>query len=190
MGDYTVCKSGEHKARALSAALSTLKNGSQFAEVIFSLIEGGEITWAGWFGDDQKKNTWTIEALRHCGWRGDDLTDLTGIDRNLVMLVIENDSKDGHTRSKVRYVNRIGTSAQHKNRMSPMEAKQLADKLKSLCQSVSGAPKFRTQSTKPETYISHASSKHRVIHVGSQASLPNPFEDGNPEWHGEDNMPF
>lgn len=56
------------------------------------------------------EQTWerTVESLRHCGWTGTDVSDLTGLDANEVELVIEDDTYDGKTRPKVKWINRIG----------------------------------------------------------------------------------
>lgn len=48
----------------------------------------------------------TIEALRACGWSGDDLADLHGLDANEVELVIDHETYQGETHPKVKFVNR------------------------------------------------------------------------------------
>lgn len=194
MADYRVCAPGEHKARAISAALSTAKNGTEYVDVIFQLQDGGQISWTGWLGNDDKKNTWTIEALRHCGWKGDDLTDLSGIDSRMVNLKIEDDERAGDLRSQIKYVNRLGSEPIHRHKMSPIEARQLADRLKPLCQRVTAAPKTRSPQDKPQTYVSRATptykstsaQQHRAVKVApkeEQPWLPNPYGS-------DDDIPF
>jgi hypothetical protein len=60
-------------------------------------------TWYGYFTEA----TWerTLEALRICGWKGDDLTDLTGISDNAVSLVLLTEEYKGEFNQKVKFVN-------------------------------------------------------------------------------------
>ena len=73
--------------------------------MLFKLVETGEtITWYGFF--TEKTEDRTLEALRHCGWEGDDLSDLRGITSNEVYVVIEHETNDeGETHARVRWVN-------------------------------------------------------------------------------------
>jgi hypothetical protein len=60
-----------------------------------------------WIGNLANKTSCEIaaRALRAMGWVGDDMTDLTGIDRNIVELDIQPDTYNGVTRLKTKWVN-------------------------------------------------------------------------------------
>lgn len=99
------------RAVACEAGMGKAGSGAEQVAVSFELLEGpnaGEkITWYGYFSE----KTWerTVESLRACGWEGDDLAHLDGIDRNEVLLVIEHEpNQDGKVFAKVRWVNKLG----------------------------------------------------------------------------------
>lgn len=97
-------------AKAKSWGLGEAGTGKEQVAVEFeTLTEGADvksITWFGYFTE----NTWerTIESLRYCGWKGEDLSDLSGLDANEVDLVIEDEEYQGNTYAKVQWVNRRG----------------------------------------------------------------------------------
>src|SRR5262245_48948220 len=86
-----------YRARALHSALGRARNGREQIAVEFQILDEGfeseRITWYGYFGDEGRGTRTptqiTVEALRNCGWVGDDLSDLSGIDANEVALVVE-----------------------------------------------------------------------------------------------------
>jgi hypothetical protein len=74
------------------------------------------IWWVGTFDDKPNaKGTTasdiTCRALRNCGWRGDDFGDLRGIDSEDVELDIQEDTYEGNTRLRVKWVNRPGSGS-------------------------------------------------------------------------------
>jgi hypothetical protein len=100
-----------YAARAKTWGLGETSKGTEQIAVEFEILteeaEFNHITWFGYFSDKTFERT--IESLRHCGWTGHDLTDLTGLDANEVELVIEDeDDEDGNPRARVRWVNRKG----------------------------------------------------------------------------------
>lgn len=108
-------ENGIYRARAKSWALAEAKTGSVQVAVLFELLTEGmvgqTITWYGFWTD----KTWerTVESLKYCGWEGDDPSDLQGLDKNEVDLVVENESYEDEqgitrTRPRVRWVNRPG----------------------------------------------------------------------------------
>jgi hypothetical protein len=100
----------KYLARAASWDLGeTAKGGEQIAVQFEILTEGAEfgtITWHGYFTD----KSWeiTIKALRTMGWLGTDLSLIEGLNTNDVELVIEDETYDGQTFPKVKWVNRVG----------------------------------------------------------------------------------
>jgi hypothetical protein len=103
---------GTYRARAVHGALGETKSGSEQVAVEFELLDadgaaGPRITWYGYFSE--KTLATTVKALRACGWKGDLLTDLSGISDNEVSLVVENEVlPDGRARPRVRWVNAPG----------------------------------------------------------------------------------
>lgn len=83
------------------------------------------IQWFGFFSDACFDRT--IQSLRHCGWKGDDVSDLTGIDAHEVDIVVEHDEYQNKVTPKVRWVNQAGGGAG----MSPSQAADFAQSIKS-----------------------------------------------------------
>jgi hypothetical protein len=120
------------KARAVEAALGKTSTGGEQIAVLFQLLEGPNegqrITWYGYFTD--KTLDRTLESLDHCGWEGDDLSNLDGIDRNEVYLVIEHEpDQQGEIRARVRWVNAAGGIAMQ-NRMDAASAASFAARMR------------------------------------------------------------
>lgn len=126
-------QAGTFKARAVEAALGFASTGSEQIAVDFVLLEGDDqgkhICWYSTFGE--KVFARAIESLRACGWQGDDLSDLTGIDANEVHLVIEvEDDLQGQPRARVRWVNSLGGGIALKEKMNPAAAQAFAQRMK------------------------------------------------------------
>lgn len=128
---------GEHPARAVEWALRSVgQNETPAVAVRFRLTDGPRranyITWDGWLTD--KAFDRTIESLQYCGWKGDDLRDLQGLDANEVSLVIELEDytdPNGEFKQipKVRWVNG-GSGLSMKGRMTESEAAVFAEKMR------------------------------------------------------------
>lgn len=123
---------GVWKARACEGTLAYTSKGNDQIAVDFVLLEGPNeghhITWYGYFTDE----TWerTIESLRHMGWGGSDLSDLSGIESNEVRLVIEHEPDlQGEYRARVKWVNSLGGIAV-KDRMDNGQSKAFAAKMR------------------------------------------------------------
>jgi|GEM_PF-1281403 len=98
------------KARAGHWGLGVTGSGKDQVAVLFDISTEGadvkDITWYGYFTEATFERT--IEALRHCGWEGDDLSNLQGLDAHEVDLVIEDEEYNGSIAPKVQFVNRPG----------------------------------------------------------------------------------
>lgn len=144
-------ENGTYKAKAIGGGLGETSKGAEQVAVEFSLLDEGfngwRITWFGFF--TEKTTESTIRALRTCGWQGTDLTDLTGIDTNEVLLVIENETYDGKTSPKVRWVNPLGGGLALKNPMAPDKAKAFAARMRAQIAAVDATSGQRRTSTKP-----------------------------------------
>lgn len=122
---------GKYKARAIDGALGESgEKKTPCVDVMFRIEEGDhageEIGWQGWMTDKAVKTT--FRALRNMGWQGDNVTELVGIDQNIVELDVQRETYEGKTRTKVKWVNRPGGF-----RASPLatdQAKAIAAKFK------------------------------------------------------------
>lgn len=121
---------GHYAARAVEGVLSKTKGGTDQVAVSFELLDepwtGQRITWYGFL--TAKTAERTIESLIYCGWEGDNLADLRGIDANDVSLEIEHDTYEGQTRAKVKWVNRAGGLAV--TPMDPGSAQAIAQQMR------------------------------------------------------------
>lgn len=81
--------------------------GIQF-ELLDEHVNGITMNWSGWLTDAAIDRT--LESLRACGWRGKDLSDLTGIGDRRVTVVINDEvsQKDGKTYARISFVNKLG----------------------------------------------------------------------------------
>lgn len=87
------------------------KNGKPQAVVNFEILDGEEagrrIAWFGYF--TEKTAARTVEALRYCGFTGDDLAAATvqPLEQE-VEIVVNHETYEGKTSAKVQWVNRAG----------------------------------------------------------------------------------
>jgi hypothetical protein len=123
---------GAWKARAVEGALAYTSKGSDQIAIDFVIGEGpntGEhITWYGYFTEDTFERT--IASLRHMGWGGADLSDLSGIDTQDVRLVVAHEPDlNGELRARVKWVNALSGIAV-KERMDVAATKTFAARMK------------------------------------------------------------
>ena len=100
---------GRHRARAAEWALGRSGTGKEQLAILFSLLDrpGEEITSYLFF--TEATFDITVKSMRACGWRGADLSDLTGMDANEVTLVIDHEEdQKGVMRARVRWINTTG----------------------------------------------------------------------------------
>ena len=125
---------GRYRAQAREAQLGYTQGGKEQIAVQFALLDDGTggamLTWYGFF--TEKTTARTLEALRICGWTGDDLADLAGVTSNEVELVVEpEEGLDGKRRACVRWVNRLGSgSLALKSAMSDQQRREFAARMK------------------------------------------------------------
>lgn len=128
-----ILPNGTYRARATDAQLGETSNKKEQVAIGFELLqpgfEGQFIPYYGTFGEAALKIT--IKALRTAGWEGDDLSDLSSVRNNSreVYLVIEQETYDGVTRSKVKWVN-DGAGGLLKSVLDPAAAKQFAMRMR------------------------------------------------------------
>lgn len=97
---------GEHGARAKKWGFKKNKKGDEEIWVLFTLDAGEDVFWRGNFSEKGLKHT--VKALRAMGWKGDDLSNLAGLDTNHVDLVLEEREWNGEVKTEVKWVNSAG----------------------------------------------------------------------------------
>ena len=127
---------GTYRARAAELDFGFAGTGTEQIAVRFLTTEGESITWYGYFTD--KAAQYAIQALRACGWKGDDLFELTVEDLpDEVELVVQEDEYDGQTRMRVAFINALGSgSVALKERMDDAQRRKFAARMKGLCMKV------------------------------------------------------
>src|SRR5688500_1276083 len=127
-------KEGTYTAKGVEAKLGFTAAGKEQVAVRLRLSSGEGITYFGYF--TEKTTERTLESLRHLGWAGEDLFDLSGIDQNEVEIVVEHeeyetDSGELKTSAKVRWINAIGGGGiAMKSTMDVAQAKAFAQRMK------------------------------------------------------------
>lgn len=122
---------GRYKARALDMQLGLTAANKEQVGVEFEITDpdhaGIRLTWYGYFTDKTAERT--LQSLRFCGWKSDDLTDSTGISDNEVELVIEAEEYNGQKRPKIQWVNKLGGIGM-KSPMNEAQRKAFAQRMK------------------------------------------------------------
>lgn len=142
---------GNYKAKGVEGALGRTSSGKEQLAVLLEIISGDfageQFTWYAHFSDKTIERD--FESLRHLGWVGDDLTDLTGIDANEVSIKIEHEEgTDGKVRPRVRWINANGAGLAMKDRMDAQAARAFAARMRTAAaasRARGGAPQQRTQ---------------------------------------------
>lgn len=172
-----------YRAKATLWDLGETSTGKEQVAVEFVIFTEGadidRITWFGYFTEDTMERT--IESLRIMGWTGNDLSELNGLDANEVDLVIEDETYEGKSRPKVRWVNRVGGLAL-KAPLSGDKRKAFAASMKDRIKAfdaTGGAPK-----PKP------ASRPQAARPAGPRPTMANTAEDFGPPPMNDDDIPF
>jgi hypothetical protein len=212
--DATLIPSGRHKARAVEADFGLTKGGKEQVAVLFEITDGPSkghtITWYGFFTDtvDRGGKTLaerTIDSLRACGCafpRGN-LGDLTGLDANEIVLVIEHeDDVDEHgqvrgARARVRFVNAPGAGLALGTRMDEGARRAFAMKMRGLVLSTGGAqaPANAQQAQRPVTQQQRPAAQAQRPAPAQQRTQQRPQptpdpDDGFSDPGAADDIPF
>jgi hypothetical protein len=127
---------GNYRGKPVRAALGLTSTGKEQIAVQFELVEpaGTRMTWYGFFTDAATERT--VESLRHCGWRGDDLSEFAegrplpaGFDQE-VELVVKHEEYQGKTNARIAFVNGGGGLAM-KEALTADQATAFARRMKS-----------------------------------------------------------
>jgi len=126
---------GFYRARAVEHQFGVAETGTEQVAVTFEIRTEGRwkeyrITWFGYFTEGTVRRT--LESLRTCGWEGDDVTDLVGLDRNEVELEVVHEAYNGELRAKVKWVNRVSGVFRVKNPMTVEQKRALSARVRHL----------------------------------------------------------
>lgn len=141
------------RAKALEWALGETDNGKEYIGVSFKVKDtDGEEKFVGWKGFFTEATTdRTIESLRHLGFEGDDVSNLVGLDKNEVELVVEDEEytnpETGETKTtaRVQWVNKP-RGPMVKTKLEGDKAKSFAASLKEKFRAVDAANGKRVSS--------------------------------------------
>jgi len=125
--------------------------GTEQVAMYFAILDDGpykgrRLLWVGFFTETSADRT--IESLRFCGFRGDDLaTVITGPLDQEVSITVEVEEYEGKKRSKVAWVNESGGGMKMANPMDAKDLRTFAAKFKA---KVKGKPEIQgTKTTAP-----------------------------------------
>lgn len=177
-------KAGTHLARACApeaVKFGMSSNNNLQIAITFHFTNpddtyfGQSIAWISSFAPG-KASEITLEAMENCGWSGEDVMDMTDIDKNEVELVIIEEWNQDQTKKfeKVAFVNRRGTA--RFTFQKPMEGNELAAQSRLVAQSIrairASQGRTRSASTRPQT------------------KQQPPQQQQRPTQNGDDEFPF
>lgn len=137
--------SGTYKGRAVadSAQYGHTKNGHE--QIVIDLMV--TVPMAGDVEEEKRLSTflvfsdaaapYAVERLRACGWQGDDLTDLRGIDANEVDVTVKYEMYNGEEKLKVDILTGGGRVVV-KDQMSESQKRAFAARLKGTVKATGG----------------------------------------------------
>lgn len=132
-------KKGVYRARATGGVLTESKNTKrEHVFLKFAPVDdpADAMGWQGYFGDTIDKGgksltERTVDVLRLCGWKGDDVSKLDGVADNEVEIVVVEDEYKGVTSLKIRFVQEVGTQAKFMPEAMPTaQAQSFANRMK------------------------------------------------------------
>ena len=176
-----------YNAIARACSLGTAKTGTKQVAVTFEVVsqdehQGETIAWIGSMTD----KTWerTIESLQHCGWQGDDLTELADLDADgaarllsaEVQIVCEPEAdQDGNDRLRVKWVNKPGAGRfAFKAKLEGAELRSFAAEMKNSIRGMraGGGQAKKPAQTQTKTSNGGGGSRHPNAPGGSYGSVP------------------
>lgn len=116
--DNYIVAEGRHPAICRSIQFGKAGTGNVQIAIGFEIVDegspdnGSNITYFGSFSDAAIE--FTVQALRNCGWTGDDLVELPALADSgglaeTVSLVVAHEEYDGKLQAKVKWVNKPGS---------------------------------------------------------------------------------
>lgn len=163
---------GTYRGKGFSATLCRSGNGSEQVAIEFELLEmdGYKMTYFGSFTGGALEHT--VKALRACGWSGQDLSDLTGIDANEVTLVVGHHEYNGKTTARINWVNPVGAgSPALKSQLAPDEARAFAARMRGAILGLEG-PRPAAKPATQRAPAQRANPKTQVAAKQPDSDLP------------------
>lgn len=171
---------GTFKARAKEWGLGMSTSGKEQIAILFELTAGEQAghtyTWFGYFTEGAVDRT--LDSLRYCGWQGDNIAELDGLDANEVDIVLDEEEYEGKMRTKVKWVNRPARLAL-KEQMNAAQMASFAARLRG--KAVAHKQKFGNQAPAPSR---SAPTSRR------SSSDAAPWDDNAPPPEDGDSIPF
>lgn len=134
---------GRYKARAVSWGLGHSQKGTpQIAielQVLEGQCEGESMTWYGSFSE--AAHPYTFNSMRTLGWEGDDLGDLSTLNKNEVQITVAEEEYNGEVNLRVKWINPLGGLAL-KDPMKPDQIKAFAARMKGAAVASRGGSPF------------------------------------------------
>lgn len=185
MSTENLTPEGRYRAICRSVQFGQSKKGDEQVAIGFEFLdEAGQpanvhMTYFGMFGDNSID--FTVEALRNCGWSGDDLAELPALAESgglasEVQLVVVHETYEGVRRAKVKFVNRAGGGKIKLER--PLDSSSLSSFAQRMRSKVRAAGRDNApRSTRPP-----ASSNGRAAPGGGYdgRDVPPPVDDDIP----------
>lgn len=135
---------GKHRARAVATKLGYASTGTAQVALQFAVVtndgtqETGETIAAYLYLSDAAFDR-SIEALRHCGWKGDDLSDLSTVGSQDCEIDVADEEYNGETKRKVKWINGLGRGElRMAEEMGPNDAKRFAAEMKAKIAALTG----------------------------------------------------
>lgn len=128
---------GKYFARGMAGEYGVSDKGKDYCSVSFAItrgpLEGRRISAFLYFSTEANSER-SIESLRYCGctFPDNDLTNLSGIDKNEVELDIGQETFDGKTSNKVHWINRVGAFVPEEQRMNPAQKATFKERMKAV----------------------------------------------------------
>jgi hypothetical protein len=123
---------GSHTAVARQWNWGLTEKGNQQVAVEFEILDGPDagkrITWFGYFSEKARKRT--LESLRYCGWKNDDIMDMLGMGDLQVVIVIGYEEYENRTRAKVQWINQPSRGVTMERPMDMASKRMFAAELK------------------------------------------------------------
>jgi hypothetical protein len=177
-----------YAARAKEWGLGETDTGKEQIAVQFEILTPDadirRITWFGYFTEKTMERT--IQSLRYCGWQGDDLSNLSDLDLNEVELVIDDETYEGKTRTKVKWVNRGGGLALK----APMDAVRKKAFAASMRANIKAIDAGASPNPRPERAAAQQRPRPQTQPQRNGGSLPQPPFSDTPPPIGDDDIPF
>lgn len=135
--ETNIIPKGTYRALPLELELGVAGTGAEQVAVRLELLSGGQegkrIVWYGFFTEKTAERT--MESLRHMGWKGNDLSDLSTAKEECAVVIDHEQDQEGNAYARVKWINAAG-GPMLKNVMDDAAKKAFALRMRGLAASV------------------------------------------------------